>query len=91
MISTPTIVVVLVGAFLLGVKFMVDLIKHRPRKVELGFGDVRPRGAMKEYKAGARAYLGKFPRLARWCFLGMGFLQLILRRIIAWVRLSRVT
>jgi hypothetical protein len=44
MISTATIMVVLVGAFLLGVKFTVDLIKHRPRKVELGFGDLRPRG-----------------------------------------------
>jgi hypothetical protein len=48
MISTAAIVVVLTGAFLLGVKFTVDLIKHRPRKVELGFGDVRSRGAMKE-------------------------------------------
>jgi hypothetical protein len=35
MISAATIVVVLVGAFLLGVKFMVDLIKHRPRKVHI--------------------------------------------------------
>jgi hypothetical protein len=86
MISTATIMVALVGAFLVGVKFTVDLIKHRPRKVELGFGDLCPRGTMNEYKAGARAYRGKFPRLARWWLLGMGFLQLIPRRIIAWVR-----
>jgi hypothetical protein len=87
MISTATIVVVLVGAFLLGVKFTVDLIKHRPHKVELGFGDVRPRGGMREYKAGARAYRGKFSRFgARWWLLAMGFLQLIAKRVIAWVR-----
>ena len=48
MISTLAIVVVLAGAFLLGVKFTLDLIKHRPRKVELGFGDVRSRGTAKE-------------------------------------------
>jgi hypothetical protein len=86
MIPTAIIVVVLVGAFLLGVKFTADLIKHRPRKVELGFGDVRPRGAVKGYKAGARAYRGKFPRLAHWWFLGIGFLQLIPRMITAWLR-----
>ena len=48
MISTLAIVVVLAGAFLLGVKFTLDLIKHRPRKVELGFGDVRSRRTTKE-------------------------------------------
>jgi hypothetical protein len=34
-ISTATIVVVLVAAFLLGVKLLVDVIKHRPRKVDV--------------------------------------------------------
>ena len=52
MISTLAIVVVLAGAFLLGVKFTLDLIKHRPRKVELGFGDVRTRGTRKEQSRG---------------------------------------
>jgi hypothetical protein len=28
-------VVVPVGAFLLGIKFMIDLIKHRPRKIDI--------------------------------------------------------
>jgi hypothetical protein len=44
MISTATIVVVLVAAFLLGVKLMVDLVRHRRRKVELGLSGLRPRG-----------------------------------------------
>ena len=35
MISTATIVVVLVAAFLLGVKLLIDLIKHRARKVDV--------------------------------------------------------
>ncbi len=55
MISTATIVVVLVGAFLLGVKLTVDLVRHRRRKVELGLGDLRSSGTMKEYKAGSKS------------------------------------
>jgi hypothetical protein len=39
--STATIVVVLVCAFLLGVKLTVDLVRHRRRKGEFGSGDVR--------------------------------------------------
>jgi hypothetical protein len=39
MIPTATIVVVLVAAFLLGVKFTVDLIRHRRRKVDLSRGE----------------------------------------------------
>ena len=48
MISTAPIAIVLVIAFLLGVKFCFDLVKHRRRKVRLGLGDIRPRGRMKE-------------------------------------------
>lgn len=40
---TATIVVVLVCAFLLGVKLIVDLVRHRHRKGEFGSGDVRHR------------------------------------------------
>ena len=39
MISTATIVAVLVAAFLLGVKFTVDLIRHRRRKVDISRGE----------------------------------------------------
>jgi len=39
MISTATIVVVLVAAFLLGVKFTVDLIRNRHRKVDISRGE----------------------------------------------------
>ena len=55
MISTATIVVVLGGAFLLGVKLTVDLVKHRRRKVDLGLGYVRPSATVKEYKAGSQS------------------------------------
>jgi hypothetical protein len=51
MISTAPIAVVLVIAFLLGVKFSVDLVKHRRRKVKLGLGDIRPRGGTQEHQA----------------------------------------
>jgi hypothetical protein len=44
MISTAPITVVLVIAFFLGVKSSADLVKHRRRKVKLGWGDIRPRG-----------------------------------------------
>jgi len=54
MISTATTVVVLVGAFLLGVRLTVDLVKHRRRKVELGLGDVLHRTTMKNHKAGGK-------------------------------------
>jgi hypothetical protein len=33
--STATIVLVLVAGFLLGVKLLIDLIKHRTRKIDL--------------------------------------------------------
>ena len=39
MISTATIVVVLVAAFLLGVKFTVDLTRHWRQKVDISRGE----------------------------------------------------
>jgi len=50
MSSTIAITVVLVCAFVLGVKLTVDVVRHRRRKVEFGLGDVGPRSARKDYK-----------------------------------------
>ena len=57
MTSTAPIAIVLVIAFLLGLKFAIDLAKHRRRKVKLGLCDIRPRGTTKERKAGSKSVL----------------------------------